>query len=165
MALTQAVCSALAYRRGRSAGSRAEIFAHWGSGLQDASHAGRSPGRHRSSDSEPLRDLTTEPEEEHALFNRLHSFGDGLAAKRGCEAEHALNDGEIFWIVEHVVHEGLIDLEDVDRKTLQIGERGVTGAEIIESEGDSQFAAGVNDLGDLRHVGQGGALEHFDLKP
>ena len=77
----------------------------------------------------------------------------GLTAKSRGEAEHAFDDGEIFGIIEHVAHEGLIDLEYVDGKPLEEGQRGVAGAEVIESEGDAEFAAVVNDLRNLRHVG------------
>ena len=139
-------------------------LAHCGSGVHDASHAGSSDGRHGARDAETLGNLASEAEQENALFDGFDALGDCLATKRGGEAEHAFDDGEVFRIVEHVANEGLIDFEDVDWKAFEISERGVAGAEVVESERDAEFSAGVNDLGDLRHVGQSAAFEHLDFE-
>ena len=138
--------------------------AHCGSGVQDATQAGRSPGGIGARDSEALRDLASEPEKENALFDGFDTFGDGLTTKRGGEAEHALHNGEVFRVMEHIVHEGLIDFEDIHGKTLEIGKRGVAGTKIVEGKGDTQSAAGVNDLRYLGHIGQGRAFENLDLE-
>jgi hypothetical protein len=34
--------------------------------------------------------------------------------------------------------EGTVDLEDVDREPLQIGERGIAGAELVEQQPDAE---------------------------
>jgi hypothetical protein len=121
-------------------------------------------GRHRPRDAEALCDLAPEAEKEDALFDGFNTFGYGLATESGGEAKHALDNGEVFGVIEHVVHEGLIDFEDINGKALEKGEGGVAGAEVVEGEGDTQFAAGVNDLRNLGHVRQGGTFEHLDFE-
>ena len=121
-------------------------------------------GGHGTRNAEALRNLATETKQENSLLHGFDSFSDGEAAKCSCQTKHPFDDGEVFRIVEHIADESLVDLEHVDRQPLQKGERGVAGAEVIESERDAEFAAGVNDLRDLCHVGQGAALKHFDFE-
>src|SRR5690606_34819705 len=48
----------------------------------------------------------------------------------------------------HVLHEALVDLDDVDGKIAQIGQPGMAGAEIVEPDADAHlFQHG--EIGDL----------------
>src|ERR1019366_4575672 len=70
-------------------------------------------------DAESLRNLASEAEEENSLLDGFDSLSDRLAAEGRSEAEHAFDDGEIFRVVEHVAHEGLIDLENVNGQAFE----------------------------------------------
>jgi hypothetical protein len=43
-------------------------------------------------------------------------------------------------------HEGLVDLDGVERKALQIGQRGMAGAEVVERKPGAKLADARQDL-------------------
>ena len=70
-------------------------------------------------------------------------------------------------VLHHIVHEGLVHFQDVDREALQVAERRVPGAEVVDGEGHAQLLEGQHPgddrlgvldediLGDLEHQGVG----------
>jgi hypothetical protein len=46
------------------------------------------------------------------------------------------DDGPVPVVVLESLHEGPVDLQDIDGKLLEIGERCIPGAEIVDPEGD-----------------------------
>ncbi|MNV18358.1 hypothetical protein D3C71_1091800 [compost metagenome] len=53
----------------------------------------------------------------------LHTFRHHGAVERMGQAHDAAHQGTIALVVEHLAHEGLVDLHDLCRQALQIGER------------------------------------------
>jgi len=51
----------------------------------------------------------------HALRNRH-------AVEGGGQAQHAFEDVQVFRIIEHIAHETAVDLEQIDRETLEVGQ-------------------------------------------
>ena len=75
------------------------------------------------------------------------------------------HDDRIVRVVEHVAHEGAVDLEFVDREPTQVRERGVAGAEIVEDDRDAAVMEAVEQP--LDHPGiaaEKHALGDLDLE-
>src|SRR5215217_4155423 len=58
-------------------------------------------------------------------LDRLNAFGRRRHAESVCKAEDRAHDGHAVRIDHHSGDEASIDLENVDRETLQIGEAGI----------------------------------------
>ena len=54
--------------------------------------------------------------------------------------------------------EGAIDLQDVDREAVQVGQRGIAGAEVVERQAHAEHLQGAEGLLELRRVIQQQAL-------
>src|SRR5262249_32751683 len=69
----------------------------------------------------------------------LDAFGDGLHAHRVGEADHALDDRGVLLVGPEAVHEAAIDLDRVDGHALEVDERAVAGAEVVDGEADAEL--------------------------
>ena len=65
-------------------------------------------------------------------------------------------------LLAELADEGLVDFEEVDREGVQVGERGVLGAEVVERDTDAEALEGVESLVDEGRVGQQGAFGEFE---
>ena len=65
---------------------------------------------------------------------------DNLEAERMPERDDLLDDAPVRLVREHVHHEGLVDLDLVGRDLLQVSERGIAGAEIVDRDADAHLA-------------------------
>src|SRR2546427_807790 len=72
--------------------------------------------------------------EELALRLGLHTLGDDLQAQAGAQGDDGARNGRVVGVAEHVAHEAAVDLELVQRQALEIGQRGVAGAEVVQRE-------------------------------
>ena len=75
---------------------------------------------------------------------RLGELFDALGHGREAELESKLDDrgddGCVLRALAEAVHEGAVDLDDVDRhQVLEVRERGVAGAEIVDRELDAEL--------------------------
>ncbi|MEA2438454.1 MAG: hypothetical protein QOF65_3010 [Thermoleophilaceae bacterium] len=61
----------------------------------------------------------------------LGAFGDRLLTEVPGEPHHCVDDVPAGRVVDHVPDELVIDLEEVDRQTFQVGEARVSRAEVI----------------------------------
>ena len=98
------------------------------------------------------------------MLHGLHSFGNHLAAEGGRQANHAHQDGQIIGINQHVAHKALIDLEQGDGQEFQVSQRGIPGAEIVQSKRHMHFAASFDDLRYAGHVLQRAGFQHLKLE-
>jgi hypothetical protein len=120
--------------------------------------------RHGRGDAGALADVAAQIQQHSRLGRRLDAFGHHRAAEGAGQADHAFDDGAVLRVVEHVVHETAIDLQHVDRQPLQVGQRGVAGAEVVEREAHAQaLAAGQQGRGGL-DVGMGRGFEHLEFQ-
>ena len=83
--------------------------------------------------------------------------------RRG-EADHAFQDGQVVRVVQHAAHETLVDLQRGDRQALQVGERGVSGAEIVEGEPYAEVEAFVDDARNAGQILQRAGFQDLQLQ-
>jgi hypothetical protein len=76
----------------------------------------------------------------------LHSLGHGLHAQPSRHAEARLEDGPEGRIPAGAVHEAPIHLELAEGKVAQLGERRVTGAEVVNGQADALEAQAREDV-------------------
>ena len=72
-----------------------------------------------------------------ALLGRLHPFGDDLQPQAGAQGDDGAHDGRVVGVIEHVAHKTLVNLELVQGQALEVGQRGVAGAKVIERKADA----------------------------
>lgn len=63
----------------------------------------------------------------------LDELGDALQAQGMADVCDCPDHGRIHRFVQHVAHEGAIDLQIVDRQVLEVGERRQAAAKIVQS--------------------------------
>ena len=95
----------------------------------------------------------------------FHSFSDGQAIESGGQSQDAFQNAEVLGIVEHIAHKATVDFQGVDGEALEVSERRVTGAEIVERDGDADLTARREHMRDLGHIVQRAGLEHFQFQP
>src|SRR4029077_11624499 len=86
--------------------------------------------RHRTAAEETLDHLAMLPPQKRALLLGLHYFRHDAEFERAGHGDHRGDDGPIIGVSREIADEVLIDLHRVDRKTLQVAERGVAGTEV-----------------------------------
>ena len=126
--------------------------------------AGKVTGGHGSGNAVALGIFAAELEQKNAVLDGFHAFGDRVAAEGIAHVDDPFEDDEIVGIHQHLAHEALIDLEAVGREAAQVGQRGVTGTEIVKRNPDTQGAAGIDDAGNVVQVFQGARFEDFHFK-
>ena len=103
--------------------------------------------------------------EQGALGFGLHAFGDHLQAHGVRQRDDGAGDGGVVGVHQHVAHEGVVDLQFGQRQALEIGERGVAGAEVVEREAHAQAAQFGHARDDLVDVLEQHAFGEFDAQP
>ncbi len=86
---------------------------------------------------EALRTVAAEVLHDALLRNALDSFGYELKSERLPQADDSLEQREICCTGVDLGGEAAVDLHDVDRKSLEIGERRVARSEVVERELDT----------------------------
>ena len=82
----------------------------------------------------------------HQLRGFLDALGRGLDAERMGELGDRMDDRARAVAGQQVVDEAAVDLELVEREALQIAERRIAGAEIVERDADAERAQRVEQL-------------------
>ena len=78
--------------------------------------------------------------------------------------DHRLGDGGIVGIAGDVADEGAVDLDGVDRQMLQVRQRGMAGAEIVDGDSYAHLLDGAQGADDLFGAVQHHAFRDFDLQ-
>src|SRR5207249_3105488 len=86
---------------------------------------------------EALGTVAPEAADNLVLRPRLDSLGDQVQPERISEVDDPFQQYEIGVTGGDRVGEASVDLHDVDREALQVRERRVAGAEIVERQGDA----------------------------
>ena len=68
------------------------------------------------------------------LLLRLHALGQRADPQACAKRGHGANNGAALLTVGQVAHEGLVDLDLVEREAAQIAERRVAGAEVVHRD-------------------------------
>ena len=112
---------------------------------------------------EALTQLAAEILQAVQLLLQLDPFGDRLQLQRFAQRDHRARERRLRVASAHIVDERLVDLEDVDREALQVSERRVAGAEIVDRETNAERLERVQPLENRRallHEHTLGDLEH-----
>jgi hypothetical protein len=97
------------------------------------------------------------------LFFGLDAFGHDRQVEVLGQVEHGVADRRVLGRARQVLDEGAVDLQHRDREALQVGQRGIAGAEVVDR--DARVALGhlgEDGLGVRRvdHQRAFGDLEH-----
>jgi len=104
-------------------------------------------GRQRAPDQVALHLVAAHLAQGLELGRRLHAFGDGGHRQAAGHHDDGLRDRAVLAAVRQRADEGTVDLQRVHVEPLQVRERRVTGAEVVQRDADA----------DAREVGQQGA--------
>ena len=72
--------------------------------------------------------------QEVPLLDGFHPLGNDRQTQALTQGHDRPGKGGIVGIGEYIADEGLIDLQLVEGQVLQVGERGVSGAEVVQGE-------------------------------
>ena len=81
-----------------------------------------------------LREVDAELAQQLERLGVLDALGDGLQAEAARERDDRLDDVGAGRVRREVAHELDVDLEEVERELLEVGEAAVAGAEVVEGE-------------------------------
>src|SRR3546814_17541097 len=81
-----------------------------------------------------LQELDSLAHQNPRVLRRLDAFGDRLQSEAVGEVEKCADEELVLRIVRYPAHEGPVDLDDVHRQGLQLAERGVARAEVVQSD-------------------------------
>src|SRR5262245_34723790 len=73
------------------------------------------------------------------VLGGLDSFGGDANAKRMGQGDNGLDDLKVLAVEPHAVDERTVDLEQVDGKAMEVAERRIAGAEVVDTELNAQF--------------------------
>ena len=102
--------------------------------------------------------------EELQLARCLHTLGNGLHAQAGGHADDGAHNGFVVGVVGDVAHEGLVDLDLVDLKLLQITQGRIAGAEVVNRHAHTPLVQVVHDGNGAERVVHGDALGQLQLQ-
>src|SRR5689334_20899091 len=83
---------------------------------------GGAARRHRPAEQEALAELAAEIGQDLGLLAGLDALGDDHDAEIVAEPDDAAHQLEVALALGHPADEELVDLEDVDREAVQVGE-------------------------------------------
>src|SRR5262249_46156894 len=93
---------------------------------------------HRPAEAEALHGMDAGCAQEELLVGGFHTLGRDLHAKTAAEADDRMDDGRCVGRLFDRAHKAAVDLELVEGETAQIEQAGITRAEIIEREPDTE---------------------------
>lgn len=83
--------------------------------------------------------------EELELLLGLHAFRHHRQIEPAAERDHRADDGGRLLAVAEIGDEGLVDLDLVERKRLQIGQRRIAGAKIVHGDAHAEIFQPAQD--------------------
>src|ERR1700761_5348444 len=111
-----------------------------------------------------LKALRTEFAQERELHLGLDAFRDGFNLECLGEGEDRGDDGIGSLRFGDLLEEEAVDLDDVDGQTMEVTERGVTGAEVINGDAHSELFEAVHLAHGLFEVGEQKRLGEFQFE-
>ena len=103
-----------------------------------------------------------EPEE---VLGRLDALGDDPEPQTMCELDGRVDDRLVASIRLHAGDERPVDLEDVCREVLELTERGVSDAEVVDGYANALVDESLEHLARAHAVGEQNALRDLELEP
>ena len=81
-----------------------------------------------------MGEVAAGPVQELDLTFGLNAFRHHLEVQAARECNDRFHDCRVIAVRRHMVDEGAIDLERVQREALQVAQAGITGSEVVERE-------------------------------
>src|SRR4029079_15632405 len=97
-------------------------------------------GAHRSTEIKALNLVAAFRTQHRCLLHRLDALGDDLEVQAVPEAHDGAHDRGVARVSRDVAHEALFDFQPVDREVLDVGERRIAGAEVVNGDADAELA-------------------------
>ncbi len=97
------------------------------------------------------------------LLNCLYALSDNVQAKVVGHGKNGSRNLHAFSVVPHVADERAIDLEGVERKTVELTQRRIARAEVVDSQLDAQGFDVLQHFHGGRGVAHHGAFGNFQL--
>jgi hypothetical protein len=91
-------------------------------------------GRHGPPHQVTLSPVASGPPQRFQLFMGLDALTDDDQVVRVRQVDHSRNDGVVPWAYPQPAHEGPVDLEELQREALQVGQRRVARAEVVQTD-------------------------------
>jgi len=91
--------------------------------------------RHRAAEQVALQVVAAVGFEEFQLFDGFYALADHLQVQGVGHDDDGLDDLAVFLAAWHILQEGSVDLQDVQRQAFEVGQRRVTGTEVIDRQG------------------------------
>src|SRR5512133_4148835 len=86
----------------------------------------------RAAEQVPLEGMTPDAGQEIPLCDGLHPLGDDAQAETLGQRHDGAGDGGIVGVAQHILDEGLVDLQQIEWHALQVGQGGRARSEIIQ---------------------------------
>src|SRR6202042_3758522 len=96
--------------------------------------------RDRGAAQETLVPVASHELQKSELFGRFDALGDYLEPQLVGQRDDRTHDGYVTGIEIQVADEAAVDLELIDRKSLQVAHTGVPGAEVVDRHNDAKLA-------------------------
>src|SRR6056297_3134134 len=121
-------------------------------------------GRYGTAEEVALQLVAAATAQDIVLVVALDPLGDDLEPQSRAEGDDRPGDRCTRLVVRDVADERLVDLERADRKALEIGERRVAGAEIVDREVDAEAVQIAQPPGRIHHVLHDHTLGELELE-
>lgn len=123
---------------------------------------GQLGGRHRPAKQITLYLIAGVLTEELQLLLGLDPLGDYFHVQAVCHGDDGPGDLRILFAVGQAVDEAAVDFQHIDGELLEVIERRVTGAKIINRDAQPEFfqlGQGLQGVGDIAHQDAFGQLQ------
>src|ERR1022692_1043101 len=117
---------------------------------------------HRRTKQVALREAAAFDPQPCGLLGQLNSFGADRPSERRAEQDDGTDDRGVSEPRRQTRYERAVDLDDVDRQALEIGERCELRAEIIERDANTHVPAFVEDGRSSVRIAQRGRFCYFE---
>jgi hypothetical protein len=121
--------------------------------------------RTRTPDQEPLHFVAAFAGQRPELVVGLDTLGKHRQSQPMRKPDHGAHDRERAIGAAEACDERAVDLDPVEWQRLQIGQRGVSGAEIVQRDADTQNLQRIEDRGGARDVLDQYPLGNFQFEP
>src|SRR5438132_3339607 len=112
----------------------------------------------------PLKLVAVDFPKEPELGIRLHTLGNDTQVQAPCHGHNGGDDSGVVLISCYIVDKGAIDFDGVDWKALQVTERRITGAEVVDTQTEAHLPK-LGKRGNNRfHLPHYGALGKFEME-
>jgi len=93
---------------------------------------------HRATEQVALNEIAAQAFEKIVLLEGFDSFGDHLQMQAVGHDDDGLDDFHVLCGFGNVLDKRAVDLQRVQRKALEVGQGRITGAEVIDRQGDPE---------------------------